>query len=82
MPGRDGTGPMGAGAATGRGLGFCSGVNAAGLGFGCRRGFVRGYGKGFAVNWASAKTQKEMLQTQKDLLESRLKIVNEQLENI
>ena len=49
MPRRDGTGPMGAGSMTGRGLGLCTGANAvkygAGIGMGlgrglaCRRGF-------------------------------------------
>lgn len=51
MPGRDGTGPMGRGAATGRGLGFCTGAYAgrhavgAGLGFGC--GCNRPSGSGY-----------------------------------
>ena len=78
MPRRDGTGPIGAGAATGRGLGLCTGVNAAGygagFGFGCRRGF--------GIIQTSQKTQKEMLQEQKNLLETRLKIIDNQLENI
>ena len=49
MPRRDGTGPMGAGSMTGRGLGFCTGANAVkygagpgmglGLGLARRRGF-------------------------------------------
>lgn len=86
MPRRDGTGPMGAGPATGRGLGFCTGANAAGygagFGFGCRRGFGRGFGRNFTLNQTSAKTQKELLQEQKALLENRLKIIDEQLENI
>ena len=55
MPGRDGTGPMGRGAMSGRGLGACNGTNTvrygAGLGcglgmrlgFGCRRGFERNF---------------------------------------
>lgn len=71
MPGRDGTGPIGAGPITGRGLGFCTG---AGFGFGCRRGF--------GIIQTSQKTQKEMLQEQKNLLETRLKIIDNQLENI
>ena len=54
MPRRDGTGPMGAGSMTGRGLGSCTGANAVtysaglglglGLGLACRRGFGRGLG--------------------------------------
>jgi hypothetical protein len=53
MPGRDRTGPLGAGPRTGRGLGYCSGYNRpgftnpnpvfrGGLGFG-RRGMGRGW---------------------------------------
>lgn len=40
VPGMDGTGPMGAGARTGRGRGSCAGGAAGrGLGMGCGRGF-------------------------------------------
>ncbi len=55
MPGRDGTGPMGAGAMTGRGMGLCTTVpgNAGsgfgfgkGQGLGRRLGCGRGYGRG------------------------------------
>ena len=75
MPRRDGTGPMGAGSMTGRGLGLCTGTNAVkygaglgmglGLGLACRRGFGRGFGRGFANNQTSSKTQKELLSEQK-----------------
>ncbi|MGI6337219.1 MAG: DUF5320 domain-containing protein [Eubacteriales bacterium] len=92
MPRRDGTGPMGAGSMTGRGLGSCTGVNAVkygaclglglGLGLACRRGFGRGFGRGFAVNQDSSKTQKELLQEQKDVLKSRLDVIEKQLENL
>jgi hypothetical protein len=51
MPRMDGTGPMGAGSMTGRGLGLA-----------CRRGLGRGRGRGFdcslAINQTSSKTQK------------------------
>lgn len=46
MPRRDGTGPMGQGTMTGRGLGVCSGVNAPGCGPGFGRGLGRGKGLG------------------------------------
>ncbi len=50
MPRRDGTGPMGAGAMTGRKLGVCTGVNepvyGRGLERGCGRGLGRGIGRG------------------------------------
>ena len=92
MPRRDGTGPMGAGSMTGRGFGSCTGANAVkysaglglglGLGLACRRGFGRGFGRGFAVNQNSSKTQKELLQEQKDLLKNRLDVIDKQLENL
>lgn len=58
MPRRDGLGPMGRGAMTGRGMGYCSGVNAPyaaypgrgparGRGFGPGLGAGAGFGRGF-----------------------------------
>lgn len=52
MPGGDGTGPMGQGPRTGRGVGFCAGYNTPGYAnpgprFGFGRGFGRGLGRGF-----------------------------------
>lgn len=44
MSRKNGTGPMGAGPATGRGFGPCTGYSGAGTGFG--RGFGRGFGMG------------------------------------
>ena len=92
MPRWDGTGPMGAGSMTGRGLGSCAGANAVkygaglglgvGLGLACRRGFERGFGRGFAVNQNSSKTQKELLQEQKNVLKSRLDVIDKQIENL
>lgn len=93
MPGRDGTGPMGRGAMTGRGLGVCNGANVdfygggygrgfgrgmgLGAGFGCRRGFGR-----FVVDGLAVRTDMEILTEQKELLEKRLELLNKQLENI
>ena len=92
MPMRDGTGPMGAGSMTGRGLGSCTDVNAVrygaglglglGLGFGCKRGFGRGAGRGFALNQNFSNTQKELLQEQRDMLKIRLNNIDKQLENL
>ena len=63
MPRRDGTGPTGAGAMTGRGLGACTGAEAVnygggrgrgiGLGRGCGRGFGRGFGRGLGQGYGS-----------------------------
>jgi len=96
MPRRDGTGPMGVGSMTGRGLGLCTGANAVkygagigmglGLGLACRRGFGRsfgrGFGRGFAINQTSSKTQKELLNEQKTMLQDRLEVIDKQLENL
>lgn len=87
MPRRDGTGPMGAGTMTGHGLGFCTGKNAVnrgaglglGLGFACRRGFSSGFGRGLAINQYATKTHKDFLQEQKELLQSRIEVIDKQL---
>ena len=49
MPGRDGTGPMGQGSMTGRGLGVCTGVNVGRYGVGLGRGFGRGMGRSMGL---------------------------------
>jgi hypothetical protein len=87
MPGRNGTGPMGAGAMTGRGMGLCAGaaaVSVAGLGLelACRRGFGGGFRRNSAKNQSSPPTQKELLQEQRELLQSRLEMLDKQLENL
>ena len=88
MPGRDGTGPMGAGTMTGRGLGPCAGAGALklgaglaiglGLGLACRHGF----GRGFANSRTSPKTQKKLLNEQKTMLQDRLEAIEKQMENL
>ena len=91
MPGRDGTGPIGVGPMSGRGLGVCSagapGYGAGrglGLGFGRRGGC--GYGRGFGGYLSSDRdnsmTRKETLSEQKKLLEDRLNFVNRQLNEL
>lgn len=90
MPRRDATGPMGAGSVTGKGLGNCAisrGVNnntglGMGLGFACRHGFGGRLRRSLSANQGVQKTKKELLEEQKDLLENRLKIIDEQLENL
>ena len=90
MPRRDGTGPMGGGSMTGRGLGLWCGASAVkygaglgmGLGLACRRGFGRGFGRGFAMNQTSSKTQKELLNEQKTMLQDRLEVIDKQLESL
>jgi len=89
MPTRDGTGPMGQGAMTGRGLGNCAGVNTGlygtrmgrriGRGMGCGLGLRRGFG-GFYANQAPVMSDQEELIAEKELLQRRLDIVNQQLD--
>lgn len=94
MPGRDGTGPVGAGAMTGRGFGPCAGVGTArlgagpqmGLGLGCRGGSGRGngfgFGRGFMMNQVTPQNSKEILEEQKRILQDQLEVIDEQLEDL
>lgn len=109
MPRGDGTGPRGLGAMTGRGMGFCTGMNMVGRGLGLGLGLLaagRGFrrqalGRGAGMGWRagrgmgygfrggyladpiddiySSRTQKELLEEEKSLLERRLGILNKQL---
>lgn len=64
MPRKDGTGPVGAGPVTGKGLGPCTGAKlvgyGAGFGMGLGRRLLRrrGFGRGFAINQDPTKAQK------------------------
>lgn len=54
MPRGDGTGPLGHGPMTGRGMGFCAGFAAPGYlnpGYGLGRGCGRGLGRGMGWRW-------------------------------
>lgn len=54
MPGGNGTGPMGTGPMTGRGMGYCAGYSRPGFvnpGFGRGTGWGRGRGRGFGMGW-------------------------------
>lgn len=82
MPRRDGTGPVSAGAMTGRGLGHCVSPRNVGNRAGFRPSCGHGYGRGFGFNEFSSRTQKEMLNEQKTLLQDRLKAIDKQLENL
>ena len=91
MPGRDGTGPAGAGAMTGRGIGGSASASpngqypACGIGRQHRAGRGgmqgRGVGRGFAGSY-SAATQKEALERQRAVLQARLEHVDGQLKNL
>ncbi len=98
MPRRDGTGPMGQGAMSGRGFGFCTRANFAGYGNGYGRGYGYGYGIGLGIgrygysckriiggNFTEqflGMTDKEILSEQKEFLQRRLESIEKQLQNI
>ena len=90
MPARDGTGPAGLGAGTGRGMGGCAGATANGqksaFGTGCQRragrGGMQGRGFGRGLHRAyPADTQKEALEQQRSALQQRLDQIDAQLKN-
>jgi hypothetical protein len=64
MPGRDGTGPMGMGSKTGRGMGFCKEFN--------NTGSAQGFGRGFRRNMFWNNPQNPVQQT-KEQERQRLK---------
>lgn len=83
MPRRDGTGPMGMGSRTGRGIGLCNvtkvmgAIGGAGLRLGL--GFRGGFGRNASSNVINAQNQKDLLMEEKAILENRLSSVNSQL---
>lgn len=72
MPRRNGTGPMGNGPMTGRGMGPCN-TNQANY----TRGFGRGNGRGFGYNLAPVT--KEDLEQEKQVLKQRLEAIEKEL---
>lgn len=94
MPRGDGTGPLGQGSMTGRGLGYCSGSAqpgfAARAGFRMGRGFARcmgrgfsGFGRGFGFMRASVyndpQAEKSILQNQLNALETAVAAIKNRL---
>jgi len=89
MPGRDGTGPSGLGAMTGRGVGACNGSvagrNSSGFGAGYGRGSGLGLGYGcrrgrFFNITPSEPMEKEILLAERNILEERLSTLNKHLD--
>ena len=58
MPGLDGTGPMGRGAMTGRGMGNCQGNNTQRLGVGYGKGMGCGRGNGMGCSYGVNNARK------------------------
>lgn len=96
MPRGDGTGPMGMGAMTGRGAGYCTdNVSNCGRGFGGGTGGGRGYRRMFnitgvpgwprnayAVNNSKIYDEKTALKNQEEALETHLKLVKDRLNSL
>jgi len=87
MPRRDGTGPLGSGPATGRGMGPCVNPNGApGYGnFGCGRNLGRGCGRGFrrpfdGTGYAPIN-DKAVLEQERNFLKAELDAIEKQLKN-
>lgn len=85
MPRMDGTGPMGMGPMTGRGLGPC--------GAGMRRGYGRGRGYGYAMSMGvcpwygpmarpTASEEKEILKDQVAILKENLEATEKRLSEL
>jgi len=95
MPGLNGTGPMGDGQQTGRGLGACKGSqnfvnqnmntrpagrgNGRGRGFGGGQGFGRGCHFGRTDMQLSDRDEQQELEKQKEILQNQLNNVNQML---
>lgn len=80
MPGGDGTGPMGRGPMTGGGWGCCPGGAPSVYGLGRRLG--RGYRRYLNAAEPDGLSQKEILETQKEVLKARLGIISKQLDKL
>ena len=80
MPRMDGTGPMGLGPMTGRGLGPCgnggrNGFAGRGFGGGRGRGFGMGLGLGARNFFGSSKDQLRALENQEKLIAEKLEAI-------
>lgn len=85
MPRRDGTGPMGQGAMTGRGLENCNDGEIMNSDFGMGRRFGRGMGCSNGRRFNRAKgmgMDREYLTEQKSMLQKTLDAIEKQLENL
>lgn len=85
MPKRDGTGPMGQGAMTGRGLGNCNDGEIMNSDFGMGRRFGRGMGCSNGRGYNRSKgmgMDREYLTEQKSMLQKTLDAIEKQLENL
>lgn len=85
MPFGDGTGPLGEGPMTGRGLGYCAGYNTPGYTKGVPMGRGFGFGRGLGFGWRRLfpLTRAPATQNQeRAVLEDQLKALEEQIKEI
>ena len=90
MPQGDGTGPVGQGSMTGRGMGFCAGFNAPGfMNNGFRRGMGRGFGRGRGFAWRAGALPTQQVQPtvitekqEKQFLEQDLEALKEEMKEV
>lgn len=91
MARRDGSGPLGQGALTGRGFGACNQENTfnnfrcgqgSGRGMEMKMGRRAGLGRGFGYYEASMQRPKDLLQEEKEMLKKRLDFINQELETL
>ncbi|QSZ26989.1 DUF5320 domain-containing protein [Aceticella autotrophica] len=89
MPRGNGTGPMGMGPRTGRGMGYCSGYNVPGYanraGFGMRRGYRNMYYATGIPGWgraAYAANDEDALNAEAQYLKEQLDLINKRLDEI
>ncbi|MBJ2355387.1 DUF5320 domain-containing protein [Sphaerochaeta sp. S2] len=77
MPRRNGTGPMGNGPMTGRGMGYCRGGAGVGYGYGMGRG--AGFGRGLGWGMYATPVAPISLAERKRILEDELKQLEAQM---
>jgi len=84
MPFRDGTGPLGQGPMTGRGLGLCGGGMGFGRGYGRGRGWRRWgyYPSVYPVAQPTAKEEKEMVKEEMNALKEQIKVFEDRLQEL
>lgn len=82
MPKRDGTGPVGMGAISGRGMGVCRHADETVTLNKCGFGYGHGLRRNGSLRFSETRTQKDFLTEQKTFLENRIEIINKQLENL
>lgn len=84
MPRLDGTGPMGMGSMTGRGLGPCGYSRGYSRGYGRGGGFGWGYGRGYGWGYRQPTQTEEKTLVQDDIaaLKEELKAAEERLSEL